>query len=114
MTCWSSMKNKTTIVELEMKHEFANFDGVQLNTLGIIFIFHKGLIFDNNPPRTRSNLDSLERDFKLKTLSHHRHGASANLEVFDVPQKGQARKIYTFEEALGSTGIIIVKSKRTI
>ena len=33
---------------------------------------------------------------------HHNWSVSANLEVFDVSRKGQARKIYSFEEVSGS------------
>ena len=38
---------------------------------------------------------------------HHSNEESANLEVFDVSRKGQARKIYSFEEVSGSR--ILVK-----
>ena len=32
---------------------------------------------------------------------HHGFSKSANLEVFDVSRKGQAKKIYSFEEMSG-------------
>jgi len=32
---------------------------------------------------------------------HHSYQKSANLEVFDVSQKGQPKKIYSFEEVSG-------------
>ena len=38
---------------------------------------------------------------------HHSNDKSANLEVFDVSRKGQARRIYSFEEVSG--GRILVK-----
>ena len=38
---------------------------------------------------------------------HHCYDHSASLEVFDVSRKGQAKKIYSFEEVSG--GRIIVK-----
>ena len=37
----------------------------------------------------------------IVSVNHCRH-ASANLEVFEVSLKGQARKIYSFEEVAGS------------
>ena len=33
---------------------------------------------------------------------HHSPKKCANLEVFDVSRKGQAKKIYSFEEVYGS------------
>ena len=46
---------------------------------------------------------------KLLVSVNHCFDKSANLEVFDVSRKGQARKIYSFEEFSGSN-IILLKS----
>ena len=37
LLAWSSWNNKINIVEFETKKEFANFDGVKLNTTSSIF-----------------------------------------------------------------------------
>ena len=37
----------------------------------------------------------------LVSLTHSVH-ASAKMEIFDIPQKEKVRKLYTFEEVLGS------------
>ena len=41
---------------------------------------------------------------------HHSFSTSANLEVFDISRKKQAKKIYSFEEVYGSRIIVNILS----
>ncbi len=45
-------------------------------------------------------------DTRLLVSFQHRIGESANLQVFDVSQKGRANKIYSFEEVVGCKATI--------
>ena len=108
LLAWSSYwDNKISIIELETKEEFANFDGVKLNECGCSFL--------------RSSLIQIRSQFikggswthvkeianrELLVSVHHNEVESANLEVFDVSQKGQTKKVYSHEEVSGSRIII--------
>ena len=41
---------------------------------------------------------------------HHCYNSPANVEVFDVSRKGQAKKIYSFEEVSGGKIIVEILS----
>ena len=100
--------NKIRLVEIETRQEFANFDGVELSKAGSIF---QPFILD-------SHLLTIYEDFSswthvkeiantgLLVSVHHTSRNSANLELFDVSRKGQAKKIYSFEEVF--RGLIFI------
>ena len=71
LLAWSSSRNhKISIVELETNQEFANFEGVKLNTkngISKLIIFTSHLI--NYRQSILQLLDSRERDLKHETLS---------------------------------------------
>lgn len=59
---------------------------------------------------SRTHLKELANTSLLVSL-HHSCYQSANLEVFDISQKGSPRKVYAFEEVLGSILLILFSSK---
>ena len=69
----------------------------------IFFIFHIGSIFGHfqGYGQDWTHLRAISNTGLLVSVNHHSY-ASANLEVYDVSRKGQAKKIYTFEEVSGS------------
>ena len=97
------MSNEIRTVELDSKEEYANFDGVKLNESDGRFqlliyttsvTVHKGEV-------SWTHVKEIGNTGLLVSV-HHCYNTSANLEVFDVSQKGQAQKIYSFEEVSGS------------
>ena len=115
LLAWSSELNKISIVELETKQEFANFDGVKLNNSNSICYFFK-LPHHGYYLSREWRLVSFERNCNTKLLVsvNRRWMNSANLEVVDVSRKGQARKIYSFEEVSGcrilATVLYVIKT----
>ena len=67
---------------------------------GVFFEFFIGLIFDNYLQESAWTQVKEIANTKL-LVSVHCSEASANLEVFDASWKGQAKKIYSFEEVSG-------------
>ena len=97
------MTNKISIVELESKQEFAHFEGVQLKHASSNFQF---LVFDSNLTSIHAawswpHLKGIANTGLLVSV-HHCYDRSANLEVFDVSLRGQEKKIFSFEEVVGS------------
>lgn len=46
-------------------------------------------------------------DKSLLVSLHHSAYASANLEIFELAQKGQAKKVYSFEEVRGGQKLFV-------
>ena len=81
--------NKISICDLETKQDYAHFDGVKLQ-------MGSGWPHLKEIPETR-----------LLVSLHCSYYQSANMEVFDISNKGKIKTIYSFEEAIGSNIIFI-------
>ena len=102
LLAWSSQySNKISIVELESKQEFSKFDGVKLKTSDGIFHFihiNSSLIFiSQGSSQVWTHVKEIANTGLLVSVQHC-FDSSATLEIFDVSQKGQAKKIFSFEE----------------
>ena len=101
LLAWTSeVNNKISIVELETKQECANFDGMKLNlkTEGIYSPLISDFHLDHNTLRLQVKSCEEIANTKFLVSIHYSYYNSANLEVFDISQKGQTKKIYSFEE----------------
>lgn len=98
--------NKISITKLETKQRFADFDGVNLNDISRkiqpVDIYSIIMTIRLVPYACWSHVKELSNTGFLVSLQHC-CDRSANLEVFDVSQKGRSKKIYSFEEVYGGT-----------
>ena len=100
----SQWENKISIFELETFQEFSTFDGTFLNKINGILIFSNlALILITISKEYEPGWAHLKEipNTELIVSVHHSWDVSANLEVFDVSQKEQVKKIYSFEEIPG-------------
>ena len=104
LLAWCSLdSNQIKVVELEGKQEeYATFEGVQLHSKGtyryrvlrIQFFMNYG--GDNCWPHVKEIPGT-----KLLISLHHSVSKCANIEVFNLGNKGRPRKIYSFDEVIG-------------
>lgn len=93
--------NRIRIVEIESKQEYNNFPGVQLPKRGKRCPVNQ-LIASNLYLESSSWAHAKEiANTKLLVSLHSNHYNYANMEIFDISQRGRARKIYAFEGAYG-------------
>lgn len=92
-------------MDLNTKEEHFNFDGVKLRNKGNLSLFFLSLGTCNFILSKDSYGWTHVKEIpntKLAVSLHHSSLKSANLEIFDLSQKGQAKKLYSFEEVEGS------------
>ena len=94
--------NTANIFEIESRQDYSNFKGAHINNLKssiisrIYPVINRYTVYDITRPHVRE----IPNTSLLVSLNHH-HNKSASMEIFDISFKGQARKIYSFEETFG-------------
>lgn len=99
--------NIISMIELETHQRYANFQGVQLkNVNGMhlqsrsLFWSFSYLLVEEYEDDSWAHLKEIPNTGYLVSL-HHCDEISANLAIFDVSQKTNPKKIYSFEEIVG-------------
>ena len=107
LLAWCSQTgNKISVTELDGKQEeYANFEGVQLLNKGInrygtlpkhYFYVNYEDLYNNSWTHVKEISGT-----KLLISLHHNCSKSANIEVFNLVNKGRSKKIYSLSEIIG-------------
>lgn len=107
--------NNISIVDIDTKQNYSNFDGVVLKNQGISFWFETSPQIFKFPGYRIDSTDTCNRTYVkeipetgLLVSIHHAFSIGANLQIYDISQKGKAQKVYSFEEVRGSNSDFII------
>ena len=106
LSVWTSYEdNKISTVELETDQEFANFVGVKLRCIFLFSYTNSCLIIISQGEGSWTHVKEIASTRLLVSVQHDYY-KSANVEVFDVSWKGQARKVYSFVKVSGGKFLV--------
>ncbi len=88
-------------MDIETKQEYANFDGVQLSATRSKFYSDFESYHCLEGDSTCTHVKEISNSSLLVSL-HYNYLKSANMEIFDISKKGEAKKIYSLGEVSGS------------
>ena len=109
LVAWCSyQKNAISIYDFETQQEYAQFSGAGLNMeiRNYYIVFLKQQLLSTFGWIILKDLDSWAHVKEIPSTPYlvslqHSYMKYANMEVFDISKKGQAKKIYTHETLLG-------------
>lgn len=101
LLAWCSWRNnKISIADLKTKQPFLNFNRVPLHHSSCGFLVFFYLDTNDKTADSWTHVKEVPNSSLLISL-HNNCDESANMEIFDISEKGHAKKVYAFEEALG-------------
>ena len=105
----SNKTNKVNIIELETKQDYAEFEGTQLSNGNIFVLSRKTVeIYLEYNCKERGSWSHVKEIPKTPYLVSLRHSyfENANMEIFDISNKGEIKKIYSLGQLNGGNNIL--------